>query len=278
MVTGVQAAAIYCNILDLTTACGILTQPINSKEEKMKRSLVLISIAAVALWATGCQTIFAPPSAEAIFEKMEKATDPGHKLPSMKTSVFTYNAESNNKEKSELVVSIKSPSQIRFEFKNAEGTDVIGYDGKTGWEYDPRCGMRTIAGKELEELKFQAVYLAPDSRIKDIFAKTMLNGSEMVDGEDCWKLTGYPLADFKVQPVIIFISKERSLLVKTIEQQNNIPDSAETVVTLFRNYKLLDGVMMPYTIVTESGDLVITSELTSVKWNPLLRNRLFAKP
>ncbi len=243
----------------------------------MKRLLVLIAVAA-ALWVTGCQTIFGPPSAESIFEKMEKATDPGHKLPSIKTSVFTYNAISNNKEKSELIVSIKSPSQIRFEFKNAEGTDVIACDGKTGWEYDSGCGLRPIAGKELEELKFQAVYLAPDSRTKDIFSKTILNGSEMIDGEDCWKLTGYPLAGYEVQPVIIFISKERSLLVKTIEQQDAGPSGSERVVTLFRNYKLLDGFMIPHTVVTESGDLVITSELASVKWNPVLRNRLFTRP
>lgn len=244
----------------------------------MKRLLLLTAIAAAALWVTGCQTIFGPPSAETILEKMEKATDPGHKMASVKTSVFAYNSVANSKEKSELVVIIKSPSKIRFELKNAEGSDVIGCDGKIGWENDSRSGLRPITGKELEELKFQAVYLAPNSRIKDIFARTVLNGSEVVDGEDCWKLTGYPAASFNVQPVIIFISKERSLLVKTIEQQNNIPDSADTVVTLFRNYKLLDGVMMPYTVVTESGGLVITSELTSVKWNPELSDSLFVKP
>ena len=41
---------------------------------------------------------------------------------------------------------------------------------------------------------------------------------------------------------------------------------------------MLDGVMMPYTVVTESDGLVITSELTSVKWNPELSDSLFAKP
>lgn len=244
----------------------------------MKRLLLLIAIAAAALWVTGCQTIFGPPSAETILEKMEKATDPGHKMASVKTSVFAYSSATNSKEKSELAVIIKSPSKIRFELKNADGSGVIGCDGKSGWEHDSSSGLRQITGKELEELKFQAVYLAPDSRIKDIFARTVLNGSEVVDGEECWKLTGYPAASFNVQPVIIFISKERSLLVKTIEQQNNIPDSADTVVTLFRNYKMLDGVMMPHTVVTESGGLVITSELMSVKWNPELSDSLFAKP
>ena len=56
---------------------------------------------------------------------MEKATDPGHKMASVKTSVFAYNSVANSKEKSELAVIIKSPSKIRFELKNAEGSDVI---------------------------------------------------------------------------------------------------------------------------------------------------------
>ncbi len=244
----------------------------------MKRLLVLIAVAAAVVWVTGCQTIFGPPSAEAIFEKMENATDPGHKLPSVKTSVFAYNASPNNKEKSELTVSIKSPSRIRFEFKDPAGTDVICYDGKNGWEYDSSAGVRPIGGKELEDLKFQAVYLAPDSRTKDIFSKTVLNGSEDVDGEDCWKLTGYPPAGFDVHPVIVYIGKERNLLVKTIEQQDNGQNGTEPVTTLFRNYKLSDGVMIPYTVVTRSGDLTITSELTSIKWNPELSDSLFAKP
>ncbi|MFA7232337.1 MAG: hypothetical protein WC071_13780 [Victivallaceae bacterium] len=242
----------------------------------MKRLLGLSAVVAVALWVTGCQMISGTPSAETILAKMEKATNPEHKLASIKTSVFTYNSISNDKEKSELIVSLKSPSKIRFDLKDAAGKTVIGYDGKNGWEYSGG-GLRSIVGKELDELKFQAIYLAPDAKISDLFAKTVLNGSEVVDGEDCWKLSGYPAAGFKVQPIIIYISQSRNLLIETIEQQDNA-GRMETVVTLFRNYKMLDGVMTPHTIVTKTGGLAVTSELTAVKWNPVLSDSIFAKP
>jgi outer membrane lipoprotein-sorting protein len=243
----------------------------------MKHQVVMFLAVAAALWVTGCQMISGNPKAETILKQMTQTVDPEHKLPAVKSSAFAYDMSYGGKYKSECLVSLKSPSMLRFENKTSTNIDIIGYDGKAGWEFDSSSGLRQISGQELEELKFQATNLAPNSRIEDIFSRTVLDGSEVADGEDCWKLTGYPKAEFNVQPVIIFISKQSHLLLKTVEKQT-AGNTTSTVTTHFRNYKLSGGVMLPFTVVTVTAEQTINCKLKSVQWNPVLADSLFAPP
>jgi outer membrane lipoprotein-sorting protein len=243
----------------------------------MKRLVVMSCAAAAVLWLTGCQMLPWNPSAESILQKMDKTADPGHKLPGIKSSVFTYDMIADGKNRSECTVSLKSPYMFRFENKTPTDIHIIGYNGKSGWEFDSGCGLRSIAGQELNELRFQSVYLSPNSTPKDIFARTTLDGSEMVDGESCWKLTGYPLAEFNVKPISIFIGKNSNLLRKTVETQS-AGSSASIVTTYFRDYKLSDGMLMPFTVVTVTSEQTINCKLKTVQWNPALPDSLFVPP
>ena len=138
-------------------------------------------------------------------------------------------------------------------------------------------GLRILKAKESRELKFLAVYLAPNVKYTQLFSKVDLAGEGKAAGIQCWKLTCTPLAKFKTKPITIFVSKDSYLVIKTIEKLE-VEKEMMDVSTFFGNYKNVGGIMTSKLMISHIGDQIMESKLVSAEWNVKLSDAEFDKP
>lgn len=72
---------------------------------------------------------------------------------------------------------------------NIEGFGEVskGFDGKVAWSVNPQAGATLVTGKELEELKDQADFIAELSKPGSLKAASVV-GKETFEGKECHKL------------------------------------------------------------------------------------------
>jgi hypothetical protein len=118
-----------------------------------------------------------------------------------------------------------------------------GYDGTTAWAIDPMQGPRILSEAEAKELIDGADFRAM-TRDRALLTALESAGEETVDGEptDCVKLT------WKTGRVTTeCFSRTSGLLLRSTTRQTS-PQGEIDVVTRYRDYKSVDGVVMAHRI------------------------------
>ena len=88
---------------------------------------------------------------------------------------------------------------------------------------------------------------------------------ELVDGENCYKvMVTKPGGSVVTQ----YYSIKNNLLIKSVST-NGTGETATTVITQFKDYKNVDGIMMPFnTIVTGAAPFELNTKISEIKINP----------
>lgn len=174
----------------------------------------------------------------------------------------------------ELARTRKSRLEIRFEGQTA----VQVYDGKNGWKLRPFLGRRDVEAYSPDELRVAEQEADLDGWLIDASAKgekLELVGSDKVDGHDAYNIK-VTLPDGQVRHV--WVDKQTSLEVK-VDGTRRLDGKPRPVYTYFRDYKKVDGLMIPHVLETVvdgvSGSEKI--EIEHVAVNPPLAESRFAK-
>ncbi|MDD5597218.1 MAG: outer membrane lipoprotein-sorting protein [Victivallaceae bacterium] len=216
-------------------------------------------------------------TAESIVAKMEKAVDVSEQKNKITSAVLIYDSGIGGKNRSRVTLKLKVPCRIRLEVTLKDTLMVKAADGKTAWEYTNAKGLVKLGDKELNDLRFQASYLSPELNYSKLFSKIELKGETEVAGEKCWELVCTPRPEFKQKPVITFVNRKNYFVVKTVE--NYIENGQEIeMITYFGEYKKIDGVMVPGTMVFQRNDRILETELVSAEWNVELPDSDFDMP
>ena len=246
----------------------------------MKNVLRLMLVTLLTLFYCGCQSVTFSPEVDAILVKIRKAKDPLGKLSKMETQVLKGEFRSDTKnEPMQMELAFKKPDMMKIKV-NIPGdvAFVKAFNGKQGWLYSTKEGLKELKGKPLEEIKLQALLMAPGVKPTDIFETVKLDGESMEVGEKCYKFVCQPKAEFKSQPITFFISKKSFLLIKRIETHDTEEGHEIDVVTVFNDYQPADGIMVARHIVSNRlGDLMELN-VTSVSWNEELDISGFQPP
>lgn len=228
---------------------------------------------------TGCQSTFSP-EVDNLLEKMRAKVDPQGKLATTTSKVIQGTFRRNSQDKgATITVKIQNPDLLRFEIIIPGVESIIkAYDGKTAWEYSTKRGYRDLKGHEFSSLKFQAAFLNPQKKPENIFSKIYFDGEAKVMGQPCYRMICKPKKEFGENPITMFIDKKTLLLKKRIEKQGNAKFGYFTVSTIFSNYQSSDGILVPYTIISQASGNIMEYEVTSVKWNEKLHIPDFDPP
>lgn len=147
---------------------------------------------------------------------------------------------------------------------NRQDINAMGMHGfdmltdKDGWSYMPFQGMQKPEPKTADEIKESQSDLDVSGPLVDYATKghkVELLGKEDVDGTECFKIKA-SLASGKV--VTFFIDPATYLIIRTTEKRKMNGQETD-LQTDFSDYKLVEGVKMPYSITGPFGTVLISS-------------------
>ena len=138
---------------------------------------------------------------------------------------------------------------------------MVGFDmmtDKDGWKYMPFQGMQKPEPKTADEVKESQSDLDIAGPLVDYAAKghkVELLGKEDVEGTECYKIKAI-LAGGK--EMTFFIDPASSLIIRT-KSKEKVNGQETDVQTDLSDYKVVEGVKMPYSIAVGFGTILISN-------------------
>lgn len=146
-----------------------------------------------------------------------------------------------------ITIEIKRPRSLRVEISIQGMTIVQAYDGTTGWMLNPMSGRTTPEALPSEMIKMVDEQADMDGPLMDYRAKghtAELLGKETAEGTECYKVR---LTEKDGDVSIFYFDTESFLGVKQ-ETRRTIRGSEVDSETIVSDWKLVDGVMYPFSI------------------------------
>ena len=195
---------------------------------------------------------------------------------------FSGKLDAGGKSKAELpfVLTKKRPRKTRVELVFAKDTAVQVYDGAHGWKLRPYLGRRNVEPYSPEELESASLDSELDGPLVDYAAKgsnAELEGVEKIENQDVYKLK-LTLKGGHVQHV--WIDAATFLEVKVEGTPHRMDGKMRPVSIYLRDYKAVNGLMLPYVIETAVEGAKGTHKMLieNVVVNPKLEDSQFTKP
>ncbi len=187
-----------------------------------------------------------------------------------------------------FVLEAKRPrkSRIEIEFKGQKALQV--YDGANGWKLRPFLNRMDVEPYTAEELTTASLQSDIDGPIVDYAAKgtaVELNGTEKVEGRECYKLA---LTTKSGQVTHVWIDAGTFLEAKMDGVPRRLDGKYRPVEIYLRDYRSTGGLQIPYTLETRVQDAAVGGASSSssiseriildkVEVNPPLSDALFSR-
>jgi hypothetical protein len=166
------------------------------------------------------------------------------------------------------------PDKAYEMFKSGGGTMERAINGSTGWEKNPQ-GVHELTGGQFTQIKQQST-LFRNLRLREQYTRMRTVGRDKVGDRDAIVI-GAATADNQER---LYFDAENGLLLRRVTFLRTmvgvIPQQAD-----FLDYRDVDGVKFPFTIVTSSinvGSPISTTKLEEIKLNPALDDAKFKMP
>jgi outer membrane lipoprotein-sorting protein len=178
-----------------------------------------------------------------------------------------------------LLLEVKRPGKIREQLTLADKTMIRTSNGKEGWIIDPYAETSEAQPLPADELSNMAQKADIDRPLVDYKSKgnqVELIAKEPVEGKDAFKLK-VTLKDGQVRYDYIGASTFLELKWEGIVRRNGEEFAA---VSYFRDYRNVEGIMMPFEIDTELLGNPVKQKITfeKVELNPTIDDAEFEKP
>ena len=175
---------------------------------------------------------------------------------------------------------LKRPSMTRLEIPFQGEMAVQVYDGANGWKLRPYLGRHEVEPFSQDELKSAASQQELDGPLFNYPAKgtsVALEGGELVDGRGAYKLK---LVLKNGDERHLWIDAQTFLDVKIDSVPRRMDGKLRTVVTYFRDYKPVEGLLVAHRLETGVEGLAGTQNIfiEKVALNPMLGESHFSKP
>jgi zinc protease len=149
-----------------------------------------------------------------------------------------------------------------------------GFDGAVAWTDDPQNGPQEMSGRELGEVSRDADFFHP-LHLRQLYEKLTLTGTEKIGDTDVYTIEGaVPHSD---APDQIYFSVQTGLLVRLVSLRHTT-DGVSVLQEDFLDYRAVDGVQVPFTIVQSGGSEDLTIKIDQVRFGVQLDDAEFAKP
>jgi outer membrane lipoprotein-sorting protein len=200
----------------------------------------------------------------------------------VKTMSMSGKLDAGGKQKVQLpfVLEMERNRKTRLELQFNGQTAVQVYDGTNGWKLRPFLNRRDVEPYTPDELKAASMQADIDGPLVDYVAKgtkVQLEGIQSVEGHDAFNLK-LTLKTGQVQH--IWVDAQTFLDVKVEGTPRRLDGRIHPVATYLRDYRSVNGLMIPYVNETAVDGIKQTEKiiLEKVMVNPKLEDSHFSKP
>jgi outer membrane lipoprotein-sorting protein len=178
-----------------------------------------------------------------------------------------------------VVLYQKRPNKQRIDMEFQGQKFTQAYDGKGGWMVNPFMQIMEptkLGEEELKEVEDQNAVDAPLLDYKKKGNKVELEGTEIIDGAECYKLK---LTKKSGNPHYYFFSKETGLTVMVRRAILGGPMKGQSGETYLSDYKPAGNFLAPYTITNKfQGQTILQFTIDSYEMNIDIDDDLFEFP
>jgi outer membrane lipoprotein-sorting protein len=200
----------------------------------------------------------------------------------VKTLSMSGKLDAGGKQKVQLpfVLEMERSRKTRLELQFNGQTAVQVYDGTNGWKLRPFLNRRDVEPYTPDELKAASMQADIDGPLVDYVAKgtkVELEGIQPVEGHDAFNLK-LTLKTGQVQH--IWVDAQDFLDVKVEGTPRRLDGRFHPVATYLRDYRSVNGLMIPYVNETAVDGVKQTEKILVEKVivNPKLEDSHFSKP
>jgi hypothetical protein len=138
----------------------------------------------------------------------------------------------------------------------------------------PQEDLREQTGAEIAEAKRQSDFYGP-FHLHEHYARLIALGSEDVADRKAYLLEATPLEGG--QPDKFYFDAQSGLPILFVGQHHT-PDGVSELREEFSDYRNVDGVKLPFTIVQEGAGPSFTVRINEVRHNLIFEDSEFSKP
>ena len=200
----------------------------------------------------------------------------------VKTLSMSGKLDAGGRQKVQLpfVLEMERSRKTRLELQFNGQTAVQVYDGTNGWKLRPFLNRNDVEPYTPEELKAASMQAELDGPLVDYAAKgtkVELEGVQQVEGHDAFNLK-LTLKNGEVQH--IWVDAQSFLDVKVEGTPRHLDGRFHPVATFLRDYRSVNGLMIPYVNETAVEGVRQTEKILVEKVivNPQLEDSHFSKP
>ena len=239
----------------------------------MNRKLALIFLLAWWPSLSTAQTV------DEIIAKCVEARGGLKKIKSVQSERLTGHISFGPDNQGTLLMEVKRPGKIREELTVGDKTMIRISDGKAGWMIDPFSESGGVEPLDPDEMSNTAQKADLDRPLVDYKAKgyqVEVVSKEPVEGKDAFKLK-VTLKDGQVRYDYVGASSFLELKWQGIVKRRGEEFEAESY---FRDYRNVEGLMIPFQIDTEIPGNPVHQEITfdKIELNPAIDDVRFEKP
>jgi photosynthetic reaction center cytochrome c subunit len=178
-------------------------------------------------------------------------------------------------EKRGIEIYAKAPAERTTIMHTINGDMTTTYDSRTGWVAEPGRPVPLLAltGLFLDVAKTEAELSFP-AQIKQALKNWRVGDSVTIDGKDVDVVYADSASG---APVKLYFDQETGLLTRLMRFTES-PVGRNPIQTDYSDYRLVDGIKMPYHQVLSWLDGRATITLTSIQTNVPIDEGRFAKP
>ncbi len=216
------------------------------------------------------------PSANAILKKYLKATGgrkAWEKIHSRRSQGNVIIPSMNLIGSAEMLE--EAPDRALVKIVVAGSTFLEGFDGSVAWSSDPKQGVREQTGAQMAETRRESDFRFPLD-FRKVYPKVSAPTATAIDNRAVYAIDATPPGGEK--PDRAYFDAQTGLLVRMITQHHDDDGTIEPFQQDLSDYRVVDGVEIPFTIHQTGAQVDFTIEIKNVHQNVPVDDTLFSKP
>jgi photosynthetic reaction center cytochrome c subunit len=217
----------------------------------------------------------AGPTADQILAKYLDALGGLAAIDKLKTVVMKGTYTGANGEALSYEIYMTAPDKFDIIVTTQQGTIERGFDGKVGWEKEPR-GVTELAAGVLAGLKEKFLFYS-NIKLKEQFTQLRVGRRDKIGDRDVVVLNGRTADNRREQ---LYFDAQTGLLLRRIRYMPTmigvIPEQTD-----FDDYRDVEGIKFPFTVkvaAVEVGNPIATRKYTEIKPNAPVDDSKFKMP
>ncbi len=243
---------------------------------RITRNIPTVSLTLALTWlvALPVSADDALPTGEQIMENYVKSTGGKDAYQRIKNRVIKGEMSMMGSKMGDFERTGAVPNKMFMQMKSPMSGDMMqGYDGETVWMSHPMMGSQILTGEQADQLKREA-YFNREVEWRKIYKTVKCLELTELDGIPCYAVELTPNTG---KPMTAYFEKDtwlqRGMKMKV---QSQMGESEITV--LFKNYKEVDGLLIPHELRQSFAGMENIMTITSVEHNVELPKDRFDVP